>query len=459
MKVQLGQEFTAAEVQRGYWRIGNGNNVSIWYDRWFPPHVDHLLWGPPVESLVNAKVVELINQDEPSWKADLVESSFLPIDAAHILRFPLPSTSQEDKFCWTGVKCGIYSVRSGYYVALQTINDEAHDVHIRPSPPNFNWKKLWELPCQPKHLHFMWRLLQGTLPVRNNLIKRGIQCDTRCPWCGINDETKDHLFRDCTWAVEAWAQSPLKLVVRSLPGGPLSLWINDLLSNGPEDRTCLFIAVCYGLWFARNKKIFEDKEIPLQNIFSKACESILNNATGVRCQLPVGNSSPEQCHNWEAPPQGWYKLNRDAAMVDAGNWGIGIVARDHEGFVIAATSRKIETLADVTFAEAMGLRMEMMFALDLSLEDAIFETDCKVVVDQIVQNSYHSSYAGLVTHAYSNLAFNFRNCQFSYTRRTNNIAAHLLAKFACFNPEISWIEETPNCISSIVAADICPGLS
>ncbi|KAJ1383289.1 Reverse transcriptase-like [Sesbania bispinosa] len=147
------------------------------------------------------------------------------------------------------------------------------------------------------------------------------------------------------------------------------------LSSGPEETTCLFIVVCHGLWFARNKKNFEDREVPLPSIFSKACESIIKPGPGVERQLLILDSNSIQDHNWVAPPTGWYKLNCDVAMADAGNWGIGIVARDSDGFVIAAASRTIETLVDVSLVEAMRLRLAMQFALDLSLEDAIFETD------------------------------------------------------------------------------------
>ncbi|KAJ1435953.1 Ribonuclease H-like superfamily [Sesbania bispinosa] len=324
-------------------------------------------------------------------------------------------------------------------------------------PPNFNWKKLWALPCQPKQLHFMWRLLQGTLPVRNNLIKRGIDCDARCAWCGLCNETKDHLFRDCVWATNAWAQSPLKLIVQSLPSGPFSKWINDLISSGPEEKTCLFIVVCHGIWYARNKKIFEDHEVPLQRVFTKAAESIRYNGQWGATQRSVTSTNPIHDNHWVAPPMGWYKINCDAALADVGDWGIGIIVRDSEGFVIAAASRKVETLGDATLTEAMGLRLAVQFALDLSLQDTIFEYDCKVVVDQVVHESFHNSYVGLVIKDCSFLASNLRNCIFCHTRRNNNMVAHLLAKFACSNPEISWIEETPDYISSVVAVDICPG--
>ncbi|KAJ1416227.1 Reverse transcriptase zinc-binding domain [Sesbania bispinosa] len=299
-----------------------------------------------------------MDQDTRAWKTDLIEASFLPRVANHILRIPLPTSPQEDKFCWSEVRSGTYNVKFGYHVALQMLREEAFEDNAHPTPPTFNWKKLWALPCQPKQLHFTWRLLRGTLPVRHNLIKRGVHCGTRCAWCENNAETEDHLFRDCSWAADAWAQSPLKLIVQTLPSGPLSNWINDLITTGPEETICLFIAVCHGLWFARNKFFFEDREVPLQSIFSKALESIKLPCCGADRQQPVPSSNSAQDHISVAPPMGWYKINVDAALKDCGNWGIGIVVRDSDGFVIAAASRKLETLEDVTLAEEMGLRSD-----------------------------------------------------------------------------------------------------
>ncbi|KAJ1402971.1 Reverse transcriptase zinc-binding domain [Sesbania bispinosa] len=181
----------------------------------------------------------------------------------------------------------------------------------------------------------MWRLLHDTLPVRSNLIKRGVQCDTRCAWCGLHVETVDHLFKECLWVVDAWAQSPLKIPACSLSSGCFSTWIIDLIVQGPEEKAALMVAIFHGFWFARNKKVFEGREVPLHCIFSKA------------------------------------------SKVDDGNWGIGIVARDSDGIVIAAATRTIETLVNVPLAEAMGLRLAMQFALGLSLEEVIFENDCK----------------------------------------------------------------------------------
>ncbi|KAJ1391634.1 Ribonuclease H-like superfamily [Sesbania bispinosa] len=270
----------------------------------------------------------------------------------------------------------------------------------------------------------MWRFLQGTLPVRSNLIRRGINCDTRCIWCGDNSETDDHLFRDCPRAVSTWAQSSLKLQVQSLPIGPFRNWFHDHILCCDVERERLFVAICYGQWFARNKRIFEDREIPIHRILSKAYESLAFSSLPIS---RVGTTSPNSSthgQHWEAPHDGIIKINSDAAMGLDGNWGIGIVARDSEGFVLAAASRKINTIADVSTAEVLGIRLSMEFALDLSFEYVIFEFDCKIVMDQLQGVSFHNSYTGLICQDCHVLRSNFRRCNFSHVRRNGNYAAH-----------------------------------
>jgi hypothetical protein len=70
------------------WRIGDGVQVNIWQDPWFPfgstrqpsTHKGNC----PLE-----KVSELINPDTCTWKREVIEQYFLPIDIPIILSIPL----------------------------------------------------------------------------------------------------------------------------------------------------------------------------------------------------------------------------------------------------------------------------------------------------------------------------------------------------------------------------------
>jgi hypothetical protein len=50
----------------------------------------------------------------------------------------------------------------------------------------------------------MWRLAHNSLPLRVNIEKRNIPCDTLCVCCKRLDEDGAHLFLKCKEAKEAW---------------------------------------------------------------------------------------------------------------------------------------------------------------------------------------------------------------------------------------------------------------
>ncbi|KAL0704090.1 hypothetical protein Bca4012_070515 [Brassica carinata] len=55
----------------------------------------------------------------------------------------------------------------------------------------------------------MWKILQGALPIGENLRKHGMLLNIACCRCG-ELETVDHLFLHCTFAKEVFASSLLK---------------------------------------------------------------------------------------------------------------------------------------------------------------------------------------------------------------------------------------------------------
>ena len=46
--------------------------------------------------------------------------------------------------------------------------------------------------------------MHGSIPVRDVLASRGINCDRVCPVCKCQDETIEHLLWDCGIAQEFW---------------------------------------------------------------------------------------------------------------------------------------------------------------------------------------------------------------------------------------------------------------
>ncbi|KAJ1379678.1 Reverse transcriptase zinc-binding domain [Sesbania bispinosa] len=225
---------------------------------------------------------------------------------------------------------------------------------------------MWMNPNQPKVLHFIWRLMHHSLPVRVNLIRRGIQCPSLCPWCSDEAETESHLLKDCSWIKDAWLKSPLGSQVPTDSTLPIGEWIDGLIETKSLEFLTLFFSPCYSFWTARNKKIFEQREVNLQLLYSKASDAV-RPVDLSPSPNPVAHQNSSQSNSvWCPPPIGSFKINVDAASPGGTKWGIGIVVRDHLGEVFAAATIQISCLPNPSLAEAIGIRSAIKFALETS---------------------------------------------------------------------------------------------
>ena len=96
------------------WRIGNGSNVRIWGDPWFPDELNPYVESPLYSNLENAFVGSLMSTSRNAWEEDILEDLFIERDRNLIKQIPLGSVSRPDKWYWLWDKKGVYSVKSGY---------------------------------------------------------------------------------------------------------------------------------------------------------------------------------------------------------------------------------------------------------------------------------------------------------------------------------------------------------
>lgn len=71
----------------------------------------------------------------------------------------------------------------------------------------------------------IWKLLHSVLPTSENLSKQAICVDGVCPFCGDEQESANHLFRDCSIIQKVWQASNLGLYVRLDRHVPLHQWV------------------------------------------------------------------------------------------------------------------------------------------------------------------------------------------------------------------------------------------
>lgn len=70
-------------------------------------------------------------------------------------------------------------------------------------------KQLW-LKVKKKIQHFLWRCINNSLPVLQNIQKRGVQCCLICNKCGEAIEMMEHVMFECPNARTMWRISHVR---------------------------------------------------------------------------------------------------------------------------------------------------------------------------------------------------------------------------------------------------------
>lgn len=84
--------------------------------------------------------------------------------------------------------------------------------------------------------------------------------------CAGKIEHLRHLFFECHFAKECWRQAGLNCEVWSVENS--HEWVLQKMDNGTEDELIKIDSVLWGVWYARNKHIFENKKMTSSTVIS-----------------------------------------------------------------------------------------------------------------------------------------------------------------------------------------------
>ncbi|XP_040996249.1 uncharacterized protein LOC121242444 [Juglans microcarpa x Juglans regia] len=204
-------------IDAGYfWRIGSGDKVRIWGDKWLPKTIPSIVKSPISQLDGNAKVQEMLKPGEKRWNMELVEHIFCKEDADLIAQIPISSSTSPDQLIWKGTSSGFFTVKSAYHMHQemnQALKGQPSSSH------NFKevWKTLWQLQVSPGEKVFLWRACLNALPTQSNLFKKKIVEHPKCPICEIEEETVAHALWDCESARDVWSQCTKSIQKRHFP--------------------------------------------------------------------------------------------------------------------------------------------------------------------------------------------------------------------------------------------------
>ncbi|KAK5812973.1 hypothetical protein PVK06_028419 [Gossypium arboreum] len=115
------------------WRVGKGDGISIWEDRWLPGKEPEE-WNSRNRSEEYKLVSELIDPNTRMWKTDII---------MQIMQIPLAKIPPNDIQMWKGESTGEFTVRSAYKLLQEASMDPSY-YYLQADSKNF-YKKLWNL--------------------------------------------------------------------------------------------------------------------------------------------------------------------------------------------------------------------------------------------------------------------------------------------------------------------------
>jgi hypothetical protein len=157
----------------------------------------------------------------------------------------------------------------------------------------------------------------------------------------------------CDRAARVWFGSNLGINFTSNHSNFLD-WLFYCISNLKEKDLVSIAAIIYGLWWARNKLVFDNYVMDEKTIIKHAYSSVRDyqpmnkqerlNPPNIN-QRSSNNNTRNYRNNqhikWRKPSSGVIKANSDANLSIDGWWGLGAIFRDESGEILASATWRV----------------------------------------------------------------------------------------------------------------------
>ncbi|XP_016743109.2 uncharacterized protein [Gossypium hirsutum] len=361
------------------WRVGTGENISIWQDRWVPQLVGNKINTQPIHGSVQT-VSQQIDQENRIWKEELISSLFSDEEVEAIKCIPLSKTRCDDCQVWQGEKTGQYIVRNGYkeLMSQSDTTEISEDIQMV-------FKKLWPLSIPAKIKITMWRALRGFLQTGQVLFNRRIRNSAICSRCNLGSESLLHVVADCNNVKEIWDGIGISWD-SNLNLETFWHWFIHLVQHKAERIWEKVVIAIWAIWWAHNKQVMEGISTTRQSTIAKIL-CMVEELKVLNEKLPVIKAVGSDC--WRPPQEPWVKLNFDAAYKTQTNKSCsGFIMRDGRGKVMGSGVTHHGNVSDAFMAEAVACFQGLLFAKETGFTTVEVEGDSRTVIEKINQEGF-----------------------------------------------------------------------
>jgi hypothetical protein len=400
-------------------------------------------------------VETLINWERGWWDQELLATLFTEEESSVIKTIPISQTNQPDALIWRCTNSGVFSVKSAYHLAKE-LEGQGLPEGSRQIRKSSIWKHLWSAQVPNTAKNFLWRACHNLLPTKDNLLRRKVVDDPRCPICEREPETGLHALWGCPAASDVWGCSSVVFQKCSYEGMDFLGLAELILFKYGKENWSLFIQLARQIWMRRNKWVHDGIFIDPNTLLRETVKFMEEFKEVNKAQPSEANAENNNgVSKWKAPPPGWCKANWDASIdKNRGQLGIGVVVRDDKGLVIAAASKVRQGLFEPVMGEAIASYEAARICKELSIPKGWLEGDAKIIVDALNSDERILSRYGHLVEDTRSILQSFPSWKCDFVHREANEAAHRLAKAATtYISDRMWWNYTPDCISDIILVE------
>uniref|UniRef100_A0A803PF51 RNase H type-1 domain-containing protein n=1 Tax=Cannabis sativa TaxID=3483 RepID=A0A803PF51_CANSA len=277
-----------------------------------------------------------------------------------------------------------------------------------------------------------------------------------CSICHIEQETILHALVTCREVSKCWDRVGIGTSVA--PGAGFFDWCSAVFCNKPAAVICRVVAVCWAVWGARNNLVWNKKPFIFEDVVAYAFRYL---DQWKAAQISSDSSWPiltaaDVSEQWTPPNGTSVKINVDAAMFNDGrSFGLGMVARNSDGLLIAGKMKYTAVQVEVVVAEAIGIREVLSWLKENRWPQVYIETDSLCVVQAIHSSTDMISLFGSVIQDCKTMLASLNNVVISFVKRSVNVVAHSFARAARLYPDCTCsLETVPTELLPCLVADV-----
>ncbi|KAL4310599.1 hypothetical protein GQ457_01G027790 [Hibiscus cannabinus] len=362
-----------------------------------------------------SRVSGLICSESNTWNHGLLQSVFPHDIADRIGCIPLARSKPCDELIWRCENTGHYSPKSGYRVLLE-MSLQQHPINHEPiaSLKSSFYQSLWALNLPTKCKIFIWRLMHNFLPTFTNLQQRKLHVRNTCHFCESAADTPAHFVQQQLIVITYWS-----------------------------------------LWYARNELVHNDSTFSTVKVSSFILAFLLGLESSAVVTFPRQGIKNVK---WFPPDGDIIKFNFDASFNAESKSSIsGIVARDCQGFIVAACTYPHYGIGDAFIAEAVAYEKAVTFAFELGFRSVQVEGDSLSVIKKLSSAMADKSVISPILVDIKAWSKAFDIITFSFVSHEGNAVAHELARAGLqYSEPRCWIEEASAAVERLAQRDRPP---